>query len=248
MKNLTRITLLGLVAFSAFAQQNTIVQTSLSAAITANQTSFALASVTGVQAPSYSSGLAGSILYVVEWGQTKGEAMVVQSISSTTVTVGRGRSGSKATAHASGAMVLVATNPNWFASTDPIGSCVTASTYVTPWVNINTGNQWLCSTVTLTWVPGFGNNAAQPAATVAVASAAGVIVPSGPLFHITGTAAITGFTIPVGYNGGQICVIPDAAFTTTAAGNIALASTGVLSKLICWGYDKAASKPFFPTY
>lgn len=249
MKTIKNITILGLLAISAaFAQQNTIVQTSLSAAITSNQTSFAIASATGVNAPSFTAGLAGSVLYVVEWGQAKGEAMTVTSLSSTTVGVRRGSNGTKAIAHASGAMVLVATLPTWFYTTDPQGSCTTASTFVTPYVNITNGTQWLCSTITLTWVPGFGNQASSAAATTAVASAAGLVTPSGPLFHITGTAAITGFNIPLGYNGGQFCIIPDGAFTTTTANNIALASTGVASKLLCYGYDKAASKPFFPTY
>jgi hypothetical protein len=250
MKNLIRSTIFVLTGLSAaFAQQNTIVQTSLSAAITADQTKFAIASATGVNAPSYASGLAGSVLYVVDWGQTKGEAMQVVSISSTTVTVKRGTiAGNKAVSHASGAMVLVATNANWFYSTDPVGSCTTAGTYATPWVNIQNGNQWLCSTITLTWVPGWGNTNAPAAATTAVASAAGLITPSGPLFHVTGTAAITGFNIPLGYNGGGFCIIPDGAFTTTTANNIAIASTGVASKLLCYGYDKAAAKPFFASY
>jgi hypothetical protein len=234
--------LLTLAASSLFAQQNTLVQTSLSAAITSNQTQFAVASATGINAPTITT--PGSVLYVVELGETLGESMPITGLSSTTVTVTRTRG----RAHASGAMVLVATAPNWFYSVDPLGSCTTASTYVTPYLNVTNGRQWLCSTVTGTWVPGFGNTAAPAGATTAVASAAGLVTPSGPLFHITGTAAITGFNIPVGYNGGRICVIPDGIFTTTNANNIALASTAVVSKTLCFDYDAKATKPFFPGY
>lgn len=244
MKNFKNFLILALlVSASAFAQQNTLVQTSLSAAVTANQTFVVVASATGINAPS--SGVPGSALYIVDFGQTKGE--LAQVISVTSTTIGLRRSGA-AKAHASGSMVLVATSPNWFASSDPMGSCTTATTFATPYLNTVTGNQWLCSTITLTWVPGFGNYNAPVAATAAVASAAGLVTPSGPLMHFTGALAITGFNIPVGYNGGPICIVPDGAFTTTTANNIALASTGVVSKALCYQYEKAAAKPFFPAY
>lgn len=248
MKNLTRISLLCLALLAvqppASAQINTVVQTTLSAAVTQTATRFAVASVTGIVAPSFSSGIVGSQLYVVDPGQTKGEVMNVVSISSTTLTVTRTQS---AKPHVSGAMVLVATAPNWFSSTDPTGGCTTASTYAKPLVNITTGNQWLCSTITLSWVPGFLNIDAQPQPTVAVASAAGAILPSGPLFHVTGTAAVTGFTVPVGGVAAGFCIIPDGAFTWTTAGNIALAGTAVTNKLLCFIWDGTNSK-YIPSY
>jgi hypothetical protein len=143
-------------------------------------------------------------------------------------------------------MVLVGA-PNLFNSYDPTGGCTAVNTFVTPWVNTTSGNEWLCSTVTNSWVPGFGNDAALDVPTAAVASAAGLITPSGPLFHVTGTAAITGFNIPVGFAFGSFCVIPDGIFTTTNANNIAIASTAVVSKVDCWQYDPATAK-FYPSY
>ena len=117
------------------------------------------------------------------------------------------------------------------------------------------GNEYLCSSVTSTVVSGFQNSTfyAPVGPTTAVASAAGLITPSGPLFHVTGTAAITGFNIPVGFNvtagaNPAFCIIPDGAFTTTNANNIAIASTGVVSKTLCYSYDPNAAKPFFPSY
>jgi hypothetical protein len=80
-----------------------------------------------------------------------------------------------------------------------------------------------------------------------VASAAGLVTPSGPLFHITGTAAITGFNIPVGFTGGSFTVIPDGAFTTTTANNIAIASTAVVSKPLTFTFDAGTAK-FYPSY
>lgn len=145
------IAILGLLAsLCAFAQQNTIVVTSLSAAINNTQTSFAVASATGINAPSYPNGAAGSKLYVVDVGQTRGEEMDVTNISGTTVSVRR--TTGRTTPHASGAQVLVATIPSWFQTKDPAGSCVTATTYSAPWFNTVTGQEWVCSPITLTWV------------------------------------------------------------------------------------------------
>lgn len=177
----------------------------------------------------------------------------------------RSQSGTKAHSHVAATMVLVGTvSPQFggfsgsggFQVADPPlnGACTGTSTGQTPWINVLTRAQWLCSSITKTWVPGFYNpyTSGAEAVTAAVASAAGLITPSGPLFHITGALAITGFNIPVGFNasangGGQICVIPDGTFTTTTATNIALASTAVVNKILCWSWDATASK-FVPTY
>ena len=236
---------LGLVLLAcspSFAQQNALGTTTLASAMT-NQTNTAnVASATG-------------ITYSVSGNQTllviDNEAMMVAaSPNGTQVTVTRGYGGSRASAHVSGANVLIG-RPTWFTSFDPSGSCSNNNLIASPLVNYLTGNQWLCSSVTGRWVPGFGNpgNSGSPiGVTTAVASAAGLVTPSGPLFHITGTMAITGFTLPVGFNGGTFCVIPDGNFTTTNANNIALATTAVTSKTLCWTYDKNAAKPFFPSY
>lgn len=150
MKKLTLVILGLLASLSAYGQQNSIVFTSLSAAINQTQTSFAVASATGINAPSFTNGLAGSSLYVVDVGQTTGEQMQVTGLSGTTVSVRR--TTGRTTAHASGAQVLVATIPSWFYTKDPVGSCVTATTTSAPYFNVNTGQEWVCSPITLTWV------------------------------------------------------------------------------------------------
>lgn len=254
MKNFTRnFTILCLVALAfappVHAQQNSIVQTSLSAAITVGQTKFAIASATGVNAPSFSSGLAGSLLFVQDVGQRGGEVMQVQAISSTTVTVSRGLKGTKASAHASGAMVLVATIPDWFYTTDPLGSCVLASTYASPYVNITNGNQWICSAKTLTWTPGWGNasSSGQALSATATASVAGATAIAGPFVEISGTNAITSFTMSTGWNGQNFCTYPTGAFTITATNNIAKAATAVADRALCFVYNSNSSK-FSPQY
>lgn len=254
MKTLNRISLLLafvaalLMGGAAFGQTNTLTQTSLSSAALASDKVVYVASATNITAPSLQgsvSGAAGSQLYVVAPGNQRGELMIVTAVNGTAISVRR-NSGGIASAFPSGSMVLVGPG-NQLYSYDPTGGCTAANTFVTPWVNTVSGNQWLCSTVTNSWVPGWNNDAALDVPTAAVASAAGLITPSGPLFHVTGTAAITGFNIPLGFAFGSFTVIPDGAFTTTNANNIAIASTAVVSRPITFQYDPNTAK-FYPSY
>lgn len=219
--------------------QTSLTQTSLAAAVTTSSaTTVRLTSATGVTAGS-------TLLYVDH------EAMFVNAINSTTASVTRGAAGTQATGHISGSMVLLG-SPIAFINYDPAGRCTAGQGLFqfSPVVNVRNGNQWLCGLLGKI-VPGWGNTAQPAGPTAAVASAAGVVLPTGPLFHITGALAITGFTLPVGFDpkaGQQMCIIPDGTFTTTAAGNIALASTAVVSKALCYTVEPNAAKIFFPSY
>lgn len=262
MKKLLLLAAVICLSFSAFGQ-TALVQTTLSAAMqSSSTTTVAVASATGIAA--------GSILYIEDGTAYNGEAMFVNSVSGTTLGVTRGYSGTAANPHISGALVFVSpaasTGLPAFYTYDPAGaapfvngtsSC--SNTAETPWINVRTGNQWLCSTVSLSWVPGFFNFEAPPGVTTAVASVAGVTAVSGPLFHVTGTNAITAWGSSttrgsVGQGGGTsdtigsaFCVIPDAIFTTTATNNIALASTAVVNKTLCFTYDQT-NKKYVPSY
>lgn len=247
MKKLFAVSLLlAMAALSAFGQLNTMYSTTLSSAVTATDNVINVTSATNMVAPGTGSSSAptGSQLYVVAPGNPRGETMFVRSISSTAITVTRGRTGIRS-GFPSGSLVLFGP-PTWFKDYDPSGSCTAANTFVTPWVNVLTGAQWLCSTITLSWVPGW-QNPLPPGATAAVASVAGATAINGPLQHITGTNAITSFTMGVGWNGSGFCVIPDAAFTTTATNNILKASTAVAAKTLCWAYDNT-NAGFTPSY
>lgn len=244
MKTLSRISLVFVLATAgAFAQMNTMIQTSLSSAITATQQTFNIASVTSITA----SFTVQTVLLVDK------ELMLVNTVagaSTTSVNVQRGYNGTLAVPHINTSVVL-AGRPDWFFNTEPTGACTVANTYATPYINVATGLQYLCSSITLSWVPGFGNTQRPAGVTTAVASAAGQVTPSGPLFHITGALAITGFLYPIGMGAGQpaggFCVIPDGAYTTTATNNIAVASTGVVNKVQCWTWDLTNAK-WVPSY
>jgi hypothetical protein len=218
-----------------------------------------LTSATGVQQAQ--NGAPVTYIYVDQ----EAEAILTLLTGQTTIfNVLRGQLGTKESAHASGAMVLLQVVSPQFGggsgsgglqTTDPPvnGACLASGTVYTPWVNVLTSSQWLCSTLTGTWVPGFNNQyggtAGQLQPTAAVASAT-TILPSGPLFHLTGTTAYATITLPVGFSRGCIDIIQDgAAETWTAAGNIISASTSTqtVGEMVTFCYDPITTK-FYPSH
>lgn len=234
------------LAFSqATASNLKLNATSLSAALTQSSNALSVASATGITANS-------TVLYLEDGPGGNSEAVFVNSVSGTRIGVTRGYNGTQANAHLSGTVVLAGA-PQAFVAVDPSGSCTAASSY-TPTVNILSGSQWICSSISASWVPGFFNTKKAAGVTTAVASVAGATNPSGPLFHVSGTNAITAWGSStsggLGAGGGSatqpygapFCVIPDAAFTWTATNNIATAGTAVANLVICFTFDGTNKK------
>jgi len=82
----------------------------------------------------------------------------------------------------------------------------------------------------------------------AIASAAS-INPKTDIISISGTAEITTIVKPNNGLGASsiLFIIPTGAFTTALGGNIALASTGVVGKLLIMVYSRANDK-WYPSY
>jgi len=89
---------------------------------------------------------------------------------------------------------------------------------------------------------------ATTAAAPTVASAT-TIAPTKAITFISGTTAIVTITAPspISTGGGSITLIPTGIFTWTAAGNIALAGTAVVSKALTLVYDVTTAK-WYPSY
>ncbi len=217
------------------------------------QTIVSLTSATGVQTAYLGT---QPITYVYVDQELEGIVSLVTG-QTTIFNVLRALSGTKAAYHASGAMVLIGTvTPQFggntgsggFQQTDaPFGGVCTGALY-TPWVNVVTGEQWLCSTVSSTWVPGWNNRYAgmSKGTTASVASVA-ALTPSGPFFHVTGTTGITSFGIPVGFNAtavgyGSFCYTTDSTASTAIGNNIGTTTTGVAGNTFCWYWDAQNSK------
>ena len=102
--------------------------TTLNGAVSSTAPSFHLTSATGVAV--------GTILYVNR------EAMRVHAIDGTKVSVARGQLGTPVSAHATAATVYIGSDDQFFA-VDPVGTA--AEGYVTPWINVLTGDQFTVS-------------------------------------------------------------------------------------------------------
>ena len=260
MKNLFKISIISLAlcisarAATSSGAANDTTTTTWSAAVSATTNYVCLASGTGVVLPSLPTGVQGSLLV--------SESEVLQVMANPTGScyiVKRGQNGSPQVAHNSGVGVWVG-NPATssgdssrpftggpFIITVPTGSCVPANQYTLPLIRIpdqygynNTGAAYTCfaasSTATGVWGLLGGTYYAGT-----VASVAGAQWLAGMSMSISGTNAITGFTIPNGFPSGACIVIyPTAAFTTTTAGNIAAATTAVANKTLfeCWNGSK----------
>ena len=89
---------------------------------------------------------------------------------------------------------------------------------------------------------------ATTAAAPTIASAT-TIAPTTQIVFISGTTAIATITAPapISAGGGAITLIPTGIFTTTTAGNIALASTAVVGKALIMTYDATTTK-WYPSY
>jgi hypothetical protein len=101
--------------------------------------------------------------------------------------------------------------------------------------------------------PGAGNMIiaginATSAAAPTIASAT-TIAPTKAITFISGVTPIVTITAPspISLGGGTITLIPTGIFTTTTAGNIALASTAIVSKALIMTYDVTTAK-WYPSY
>lgn len=241
-----------------------LTQTTLTATIGSGTQCFQLASVSGI------SGFGPGILNPVG-GTAAGtgnitdlyidrELMQVISVNAAgkNVCVLHGQGGSQASAHAVGTMVLAGPpgaffnyNPEGFCggtNVAQIGSSQSNPPQFNPWVNQTQGTTWICSTITNTWTPGFVNLFGETNVPTTAVTSAATIVPTGPLFHITGTVSMVNITTPVGCNatavgGCQFTAICDAVCVWTAAGNISVASgTVVAGSSITFTWDAKNSK------
>lgn len=80
-----------------------------------------------------------------------------------------------------------------------------------------------------------------------VASAAGVLTLEYEVTVLSGTAAITGITVPFAGFQGRVTLLPTGAFTWTTATNIAVAGTAVVGRAIDFIYNPVTAK-WYPSY
>jgi len=109
--------------------------------------------------------------------------------------------------------------------------------------------QWRSDPVTFGWFEYSRSSFSDiiSSGTITALASGTTVTPTGIISRITGTVAIVNIAIPfTGFNG-TIEFIPDDAFTTTTAGNIALASTAVANRVMRFTFDSATLK-WYPSY
>jgi len=124
------------------------------------------------------------------------------------------------------------------------GDVVTTESYIGSAPEQTPLNQLLGSLAYYNQIPAVTFASVAPT----VASATSIII-SAPVTFISGTTAVVNIAAPdlTATGGAQITLIPTGAFTTTDAGNIALATTAVVSKALTLTYDSATAK-WYPSY
>lgn len=237
---------------SAVHAQTVLTSTTLSAAITgpADQ-QISIASTTNWVA----SGSTGQTFALVDR-----EIMAVRTINTTSkvVQVTRGASATRPAPHISGATIWFIPSPLAIQPYVPSGQCTrTALLYVpmivggiatTPQTS-EVGGLWDCLGVTTAgqWVQ------TAPTANVsvygtAVASATS-ITPTGTYFQVSGTVnPVNTIVVPAGWATGNCLTIePTGVWVTGTGGNIVIASTSVVGKILgmCWN---GATSKWQPTY
>jgi hypothetical protein len=127
--------LLAFLACAAFAfGQTTTTSTTLSSAITSTYgKTIVVASATG-----FTTGASTPSVVFID-----SELMDVQAVNSTTITVVRGYGGTRASTHASGALVWVGP-PNYFQAYSITGSCTATNLVNLPWIDTNAGRIYTC--------------------------------------------------------------------------------------------------------
>lgn len=233
------LALVALAGLPAVAQ-TTVTSTTFATAVALGDARVSLTSATSVTV--------GSLLF----GDM--EAMLVTALNGTIANVNRGVDGTNPAPHAILTTVYFGATGSsgpFVRSRPPMGTCVATTELFSLRIETRTGDIWRC--LNSLWM--VVNDSRQltfknfPGTGAAIASVAGTIAPIAGLFHVTGALAITGFTpIPPGCERGcQFTIIPDGAFTTTNASNIAIASTAVVSKALTFTWEPVAAK-WFPSY
>lgn len=238
------ITLIAVLALATpVAAQTTVTQTTIAAAMTATQQSVTLTSATGVTS--------GGFLFVDQ------ELMQITSLTSTTAQVLRGQGGTRASAHGIlttiffGPSASVTSQGPFYAYDPSLGVCTASAQPYSLHINVQAGRVWSC--IASKWAlvnapfptsyPIVGNSA--------VIASAATIAPTTYFNFVTGNTNVVTITPPAGCaeTGCEIVLIPFDAltFSTTAAGNIAVATTGVRFVAIRLVYNSSQAK-WYPSY
>ncbi len=236
------------LASSAIAQ-TVLNSTTTSAAITTTgATQMSVASATGFTA----AGTGSTLTYAL----IDREIVQVRAVSGTVIQITRGQLSTVATPHVSGAIVWVggstAFNPYL-----PSGQCTRTALNFVPYIvtggasagrGSEVGSLWDCLGLTTAgqWVEtnDMGIGFSVLGSTVSSATS---VTPTGTYFKMSGSVnPVSTITLPAGATAGfQLQIEPTGAWVTDTAGNILIASTGSVGKLLLMTWNGAKWAPSY---
>jgi hypothetical protein len=180
--------------------------------------------------------------YFPVFATSQGTAVALGTVSTFTMNPSTGTLGASIVNVASGGSYQI--NGTSVLNATTLGSGITASSLT----SVGTlGSVTVSGTSTLAAITTsslIATNATAPT----IASAA-TIAPTKMISFISGTTQITTITAPspISSGGGVIVLIPTGAWTTGTSGNIAIATTAVVSKALFMTYDITTAK-WYPSY
>lgn len=249
LRSLSRAATALIVGLLSFAPplwaQTALTTTTLGAAVTDTAgTVVTVASATGITAP----GTGNTLVFLL----VDREIMAVRSVTGTTIGVARGQNSTKASTHINASVVTIAPGLA-ITSSLPAGQCTRTNLLYVPLIvgggvglGSEVGSTFDCLGVTTAgqWVQTNGNG--YPTLGSTVASPNGVMTPTGVVFTVSGTNAITGILAPAGLGVGfNLYIVPSGVFTWTAATNIALAGTAVVNKTLIFTWNGSKWVPSY---
>jgi hypothetical protein len=204
--------------------QPVLAQTSLtSTTLAANVTTTAAKTIQLTSASGFSASTANAQTFAV----VDRELMLVQAVSGPYITVIRGWSGSRASAHASGAPVYFVPSVSALVGYLPSGYCVRTNQPYVPLIAFDSGHERDNGTtfdcVGSQWVS--TNRPGAPVVGSEVASAS-TISATGTFFPVSGTTTINTINVPAGWAPGMSLQLnATGAWATGTSGNVSVATT-----------------------
>jgi hypothetical protein len=244
MKRRILLILWPLLAGLPLLAQTVINRTALSRAVSATDTHIVLVNNAGITAPGTNKIALKNLLIDSEMF----EAIEIDPPGTNYIHVTRGVRQSLRTTHQAGTSVWAGPTTA-FLQSDVTGTCTRAALAYVPLISISTHRTFDCPSNSGQWMRTDGPDPTSYYGTAIASGAGATVTIPAQTFKISGTSALTTFSVPAGWAPGMcISIIPTGNFTIAATGNVGKASTAVTGKVLklCW--DGSATQLWYPSY
>lgn len=237
--------LVGLPLSMPAPAQTVINQTTLTNAVKLTDTHLVLVNNAGITAPGTNKIALKNLMIDSELF----EAIELDPPGTNYIHVTRGVRQSLRATHGAGTFVWAGPTTA-FVQSDQDGACTRTQLAYVPLISIATHRTFDCPSNSGAWMRTDGPDAKSYYGTAIASGASATVIIPAQTFKISGTSAITTFTLPAGWQPG-LCfnIIPTGNFTlSSTGGNIGKSATAVTGRVmkVCWG--GAAGQFWYPSY